>query len=219
MNSISFHKLLKNVISKAENDGIISEDEKQLIETIEIEIESAESQINRIMETHEEKVLLQKLLTSVNRVLLKNIVSTARVDGKISRDEEQILELLFKELGFDLNSFDKRPWYVFKVCININDKTNIDGILDHFDSVFCLRGLDPTKVYSGLCLGTKHYVIDEVDVTLLCFAVTPDSTSEWVTKGAFAILDAETNDDVPGILDTTATRLIDENYFAMTKTN
>jgi len=203
---------MDSVIKKAEEDDIITEDERELIEEIRIESENLQQRIQQLDEDRPTKIVLQKVLANSSRLMLKNLISKAREDGKISQDEQQILEVLFDKLGFDLNNFNSRPWFNFKICIRIDEKTPVESLLNHFDKVFCLRGLDPTQVYSGLCLGTKHYVIEDVDVTLLAFALTPDNTKDWVSKGAFATIDFSPNFN--RLLHNTAYDLLVENYLA-----
>lgn len=213
MTLIDLSKLLENVIEKARQDNIITDDEESLIRTIEIETRTMDKRIREITSDTTTKSVLSRIITTAGRQMLKNVISKAREDGAMSSDEYAIIRTLIEELDLDLNSIESRPWFVFKICVNIDYKDDVDQLLNSLDKVFCLRGLDPNKVYSGLCLGTKHYVIDEVDVTLLAFAVTPDNTADWVTRGAFANIDYQET-GFRRILERTAQDLVVENYLS-----
>ncbi len=212
MTNLNLQQVLHSVIRKAEEDNIITVDERALIEALTLEVEEIEREIEALQSNNETSSALNKLLASSGKVLLRNLVSKAREDGKLTHDEMNLIEQVFAELGYDITNFNPRPWFNFKICLNIDEKTDMGALLNHFDKVFCLRGIDPNDVYAGLCLGTKHYVIDDIDVTLLTFAVTPNNDQDWVTKGAFATLDFDPNFE--RTLYTTAHDLAVEYYFA-----
>ncbi|MHA2248794.1 MAG: hypothetical protein ACXAD7_00465 [Candidatus Kariarchaeaceae archaeon] len=186
----SFSDLIGSILSKAKEDGVLSKDEADLIRQIEFDATNIQNKIQKAVNDNNTKSALDKLIRSSGENLIKNAISTARKDTSISSEEREIIGQVlssFEELGWDISSWKKkRIWYVFKIVIYIDRNTQINDMLDAFDKKFCMRNIDPV---TGICLGTNHYVLDDIDVTLLAFTLNPDNDMEWVRKGAFAYLE------------------------------
>ncbi len=185
---ISFNEILSTLIQKALEDGVITPDEQDLIDAIKLDIEDIDKTIKEELRKELTKQALSKVISNASRQLINKTISIARKDARISSDEKIIIEQLITELGWTPEEWKNRKWFVFKICIRIDKFTDISELLSCFDSSFCIPGIDNSSIFPGLCLGTKHYVIDDQDVTLLAYALDAENKSEWVTKGAFAII-------------------------------
>ncbi len=211
----SFAEILKIIIIKAKEDGIISSDESDLIKQIEFDAKNIEEQLKTAVMDSNTKIALEKLFKTAGETLIKNAISIARKDTNVSTEEKMIIEQVinsFSELGWDTTEWKKkRIWYVFKIVIVINSNTNVDNLLNAFEKKFCLLGLDPA---TGICLGTNHYIMEDIDVTLLAFTLNPDNEMEWVRKGAFAFIEFDNEQSLKHRLRRTAQDLLAKHYVA-----
>ena len=91
-------RLLHTIIIKAEEDSIISADERELIETLKIEGENLQSQLKDLSANDPTGVALKKVLSTSSKILFKNLFSKAREDGRLTFEETEILEIVFREL-------------------------------------------------------------------------------------------------------------------------
>ena len=91
-------RLLHTIIIKAEEDSIISADERELIETLKIEGENLQSQLKDLSANDPTGVALKKVLSTSSKILFKNLISKAREDGRLTFEETEILEIVFREL-------------------------------------------------------------------------------------------------------------------------
>jgi hypothetical protein len=210
--SFSLKQLLEALVAKAGEDGIITKDEEELLDQIRVDMENLESQMKKEMKRVQTKEAIAKLLENTSKIMIDNVISSARKDAKLSSDEKEIIQVLMDELGWSLDDWKHRNWFVFKICIVTDTLQEVDELLSVFDKSFCIPGIDPANLFSGLCLGTKHYVIDNDDVTLLSFALNRDRPADWVTKGSFATLEFESAEKMIIQLRRTAQNLIAEYY-------
>lgn len=210
--SLSLKQLLEALVNKAEEDGIITKDEEALLDRIKVDVKNLEAQMSDELKKDQTKEAIAKLLKNTSRVMLDNAMSSARKDAKISSEEKEIIQVLMDGLGWSYDDWKNRNWFVFKICIVTDTLEETSDLLSVFDKVFCMPGIDPSDVYSGLCLGTKHYVIDNNDVTLLSFALNRKKSANWVTKGSFATLEFENIEKMTLKLRRTAQNLVAEYY-------
>ncbi|MDH5403253.1 MAG: TerB family tellurite resistance protein [Candidatus Heimdallarchaeota archaeon] len=206
--SITLKTLLSKIIELAKLDGVITEDELKIINSLTSEVDSIESKISSAMENKEAKDIVYKIFENSSVNLIQNIISQARSDGVINKEEQEIINQLILQLGWKPWEHD-RKWYIFKVTVEINIETNMRDLLEGFDKTFCLANIKPLESI-GLCLGTKHFVIDDCDVTLLNFAYNPINPKDWIKKGAFASIVYENLPKFKNDLRTTAQDLIAE---------
>ncbi|MHA2030738.1 MAG: tellurite resistance TerB family protein [Candidatus Kariarchaeaceae archaeon] len=187
--TFSFSSIITSVIEKAKQDGIITDEESELIAQIEFDVKNTEKQLEEAIMDKPTRSVLEKIFQSAGERMVKNALSIARKDTSISLEEKEIIAQVlasFEELGWDTTNWrKKRIWFVFKIVVYIDENTIIGELLDTFETKFCMRNVDPV---TGICLGTTHYVIDDIDVTLLAFTLDPRNEMKWVRKGAFSFL-------------------------------
>ncbi|MCH8906936.1 MAG: TerB family tellurite resistance protein [Candidatus Heimdallarchaeota archaeon] len=205
--SYSLNDLIESLIFKASKDGVITEDEQSLINQIQVDLQNLTESIEKANENEETMSAIEKIFKSSTTQMVQNAISIARRDTTLSADEKEIIDELFRQLGWNFKDWKTRNWFVFKVCIYLDEQTDVRKMLDGFDKVFCMWNLSSFQMKSGLCLGTKHYVIDDNDVTLLAFGLHTHNARPWVRKGAFAFLEFENQDKFIKDLRLTAERL------------
>jgi len=95
---MSQSKKIRDVIlllfNKAEEDGLISEDEKQIIDSVEISVERYEKELEKSLEDgvlNEEEI---SLLSTLKKDVLLDAWDKAEDDWHLSRDEEKLIVLL-----------------------------------------------------------------------------------------------------------------------------
>ncbi len=210
--SFSLKQLLEALVAKAEEDGIITREEEELLDQIKVDMESAQSQLDNELKKVKTKEAIAKLLKNTSRTMIENAMSLARKDAKLSPDEKNIIQVIVDQLGWSLDDWKNRNWFVFKICVITDTLEDTNELLSVFDKMLCMPGIDPANIYSGLCMGTSHYVIDNNDVTLLSFALNRTRPADWVTKGSFATLEFESAERMKLQLRRTAQNLVAEYY-------
>ena len=211
-NSFSLKQLLEALVAKAEEDGVITRDEEELLDQIKVDMENAEAHLINEMKKVKTKEAIAKLLQNTSKTMIDNAMSMARKDAKLSSDEKDIIQILVDELGWSLEDWKNRNWFVFKICVITDTLEETNELLSVFDKMLCMPGINPADIYSGLCMGTSHYVVDNNDVTLLSFALNRTRPADWVTKGSFATLEFESAEKMKLQLRRTAQNLIAEYY-------
>ncbi len=112
----------------------------------------------------------------------------------------------FQESGWDIiNWINKGVWFVFKIVVYIDKESNINEIRDCFDFKLLKHELNAT---TGMFLGSKHYIINDVDVTLLAYSLDRENETAWVRKGAFSFLEFQSPEPFKIKLKETAEQLI-----------
>ncbi len=211
-NSFSLKQLLEALVAKAGEDGVITRDEEELLDQIKVDMENAEAHLINEMKKVKTKEAIAKLLQNTSKTMIDNAMSMARKDAKLSSDEKDIIQILVDELGWSLEDWKNRNWFVFKICVITDTLEETNELLSVFDKMLCMPGINPADIYSGLCMGTSHYVVDNNDVTLLSFALNRTRPADWVTKGSFATLEFESAEKMKLQLRRTAQNLIAEYY-------
>ncbi len=201
---ITLRQLIEQLVDRALEEGIITTDEVTELDTIEID----ENMIGGIMMSNfadDVYEIVQKIFSNLSEVIIrknKALILKNLNNGKI------IWDLLFSSF---LPNISKNK-FVFKINVLIDDNTIIEDMLSAFDNVYCVR-TNVNEVATGLCLGTKHFLIDGDEVSLLSFAKKDTNTSAWVEKGSY--IDIPYNDVVSfnNHLKRTAQNLL-ANYYA-----
>ncbi len=201
---ITLRQLIEQLVDRALEEGIITTDEVTELDTIEID----ENKIGGIMMSNfadDVYEIVQKIFSNLSEVIIrknKALILKNLNNGKI------IWDLLFSSF---LPNISKNK-FVFKINVLIDDNTIIGDMLSAFDNVYCVR-TNVNEVATGLCLGTKHFLIDGDEVSLLSFAKKDTNTSAWVEKGSY--IDIPYNDVVSfnNHLKRTAQNLL-ANYYA-----
>ncbi|MCH8906852.1 MAG: hypothetical protein IH840_07160 [Candidatus Heimdallarchaeota archaeon] len=92
----SLSTLLLSVVRQAQADGIITTDEGELINRIQIDARDFEAEIASAKK--EGKSSFKEIFHSAKEKIIKNATEIAKKDGTISEDEEAILNRLIAEL-------------------------------------------------------------------------------------------------------------------------
>ena len=92
----SLSSLLLSVVRQAQADGIITADEGELINRIQIDARDFEKEVANAVK--EGKTSLQDIFHDARQRMIKNATETAKKDGTITEDEEAIINSLIEEL-------------------------------------------------------------------------------------------------------------------------
>lgn len=92
----SLSTLLLSVVRQAQADGLISRDEGELINRIQIDARDFETEIAKAMK--EGTTDFKELFQQTKGKMIRNATEIAKKDGIISEDEEAIINALIKEL-------------------------------------------------------------------------------------------------------------------------
>lgn len=92
----SLSTLLLSVVRQAQEDGLISRDEGELINRIQIDARDFEAEIASAMK--EGNTNFKEIFQSTKGRMIKNATEIAKRDGQITEDEEAIINQLIKEL-------------------------------------------------------------------------------------------------------------------------
>ncbi len=201
--------LLKAVFKKATEDGLITAAEADMLYRIQADAEQIENAIATNIKNGEALSVLRKQFRTAVKALVTNAVNVAAIDGMISDEEHAILEVLNTETGLLMTQiFSRRMWFIFKICVVIGSDISTPILLDVFDNSYCFGHLNPS---SGLCLGTKHYTIQGVDITLLTFSLQEGETREWIQRGAYATINFTNPEEFKADLEKTANLLFEKH--------
>ena len=95
---MSHNKKIRDVLlllfNKAEEDGLISEDEKQIIDSVELSVERYEKELEKALEDGiltEDEIFL---LVSLKKDILLDAWNKAEDDWQLSKEEEELIVLL-----------------------------------------------------------------------------------------------------------------------------
>ncbi len=102
----SLSTLLLSVVQQAQADGLISKDEGELINRIQIDARDFE---RAIVQARKEGKSLEAIFHEAKETMILNATKIAREDGIITEDEEAILTRLIKELEKVESSMDNNP--------------------------------------------------------------------------------------------------------------
>lgn len=197
-------KLLEPLIERAIEDGIINMSDVKLLSNLRIQEDNV-SEILSSQISEQTFEIVNKIFLNTSEVLInknKSMVLKTVKNGKF------IWDLLFSSF-FPL---DERNKFIFKITIMVEDKTDISEMLSTMDNIYCIR-TEVDQIKSGLCLGTKHFLIDNNEVGLLAFAKKKDNTSVWVERGSYAELQYVNPTTFSNTLRRTAQNLL-ANYYA-----
>jgi len=92
----SLSALLLSIVKQAQADGIITADEGELINSIQIDARAFENEIAEAM--RQGKTSLKEVFLSSKDKMIKNATATAKKDGVITEEEEAIINKLVREL-------------------------------------------------------------------------------------------------------------------------
>lgn len=91
----SIKSILLNVVKQAQADGIISSDESELINRIQIDARELETEIAK---AKSEGLSPKEVYLVARKRIVENATETAKLDGIITKDEEEIIKRLIAEL-------------------------------------------------------------------------------------------------------------------------
>ncbi len=92
----SLSTLLLSVVRQAQADGLISRDEGELINRIQVDARDFESEIAKAMK--EGSTDFKEIFQQTKGKMIKNATEIAKKDGVITDDEEAIINRLINEL-------------------------------------------------------------------------------------------------------------------------
>ncbi|MHA2503127.1 MAG: hypothetical protein ACXAE3_09665 [Candidatus Kariarchaeaceae archaeon] len=92
----SLKALLLSVVKQAQADGIITADEGELINSIQIDAREFEEEIAKAIKAG--KTTMKEIFVASKDKMIQNATDTARKDGKITEEEEAIINKLVREL-------------------------------------------------------------------------------------------------------------------------
>ncbi|MHA2401659.1 MAG: hypothetical protein ACXADH_01610 [Candidatus Kariarchaeaceae archaeon] len=92
----SLSSLLLSVVRQAQADGIITADEGELINRIQIDARDFEAEVAKAAKAG--VTSLQEIFHSARERMVKNATETAKRDGIITEDEEAIINELISQL-------------------------------------------------------------------------------------------------------------------------
>jgi len=92
----SLSSLLLSIVKQAQADGIITADEGELINSIQIDARQFEEEVAKAL--REGKKSLKEIFLASKDKMISNANETAKKDGRISDEEEAILNKLVREL-------------------------------------------------------------------------------------------------------------------------
>ncbi len=97
--SYPIHLVLEGVVKQAERDGVITKEEADLINRIQIDARELEKRVKEFVETkHPTTEELETFLVEQREILIKQATEEAEKDGIISEDEKSIINRLIQEL-------------------------------------------------------------------------------------------------------------------------
>ncbi len=97
--SYPIHLVLEGIVKQAERDGVITKEEADLINRIQIDARELEKRVKEFVETKRPTAEeLEKFLAEQREVLIKQATEEAEKDGIISEDEKSIINRLIQEL-------------------------------------------------------------------------------------------------------------------------
>ncbi|MDH5645736.1 MAG: hypothetical protein OEZ01_06990 [Candidatus Heimdallarchaeota archaeon] len=91
----SISSLLVSIVRQAQADGVITKDESELINRIQIDARDLEA---KMVQAKKDGLSLDDVLANSRTEIIKNATEIAKRDGVISNEEEAILNRLIKEL-------------------------------------------------------------------------------------------------------------------------
>ena len=92
----SLSSILLNVVKQAQADGVITKEEGELINRIQVDARDFEAEVAKA--SKDGNFSLTKVFKSAKEKMIKNATATAKQDGTITDDEEAIINRLIKEL-------------------------------------------------------------------------------------------------------------------------
>ena len=92
----SLSSLLLSVVRQAQTDGIITADEGELINRIQIDARDFEAEVAKAAKAG--VTSLQEIFQNARERMVKNATETAKKDGIITEDEEAIINELVSQL-------------------------------------------------------------------------------------------------------------------------
>jgi hypothetical protein len=189
--------LFKSGLKAAIKDVYLTTAEVEMIKQIEFHPFNFEKRLNQAVKSNKIRGILLKILENITLSPIRE------------RELNQVLVEL-KESGWDLHRWiNNGIWFVFKVVIFLDETSNLGDILNSFDHKLCDPRIKPT---TGLCLGTKHYVIKDINVSLLGYALDPANDSAWVREGAYEYISFDNQQSFQKKLGEVAHKLLDQNY-------
>ena len=97
--SYPIHLVLEGVVKQAERDGVITKEEADLINRIQIDARELEKRVKEFVETKQPTAEeLETFLVEQREILIKQATEEAEKDGIISEDEKSIINRLIQEL-------------------------------------------------------------------------------------------------------------------------
>ena len=90
--------ILEGVVKQAERDGIITNEEAELINKIQVSARELEERLVRILkEERPSKEELNRIIDREKLNLIRDATEHAKKDGVITQDEQEIIDRLIKE--------------------------------------------------------------------------------------------------------------------------
>ncbi len=99
---MSLNPLLESLVKEAQSDGIISIEESELISRIQIDAREFEKTIAQAREKYKDKSI-EDVYNIARKRIIESATNAAKLDGKITDDEQAIINRLIKELDLIKN--------------------------------------------------------------------------------------------------------------------
>lgn len=201
---MNIRQLIEPLVNRLIEEGSIDADQLATLESIEF----SELRIDELilsLDNVEAYETIEMIFNNVPEILIKKV----RKDVVKSFENGEIIwDLIFSSF-FPLK---QRAKFVFKVNVTIDELTDVDQMLSVYDNIYCIR-TEVNEIKSGLCLGTKHFVIASNEVTLLAFAKKQGHNLPWIEKGSYADLQYDDTSQFTNLMRRTAQDLL-ANYMA-----
>ncbi|MFV2014247.1 MAG: hypothetical protein ACC656_02375, partial [Candidatus Heimdallarchaeota archaeon] len=102
--------LIRDVLIEAERDGTLSQDEKQLINSIKVDLPTYEDALKKAQEDNVITKEEENELNSIKERILQNVINLARKDDLVTDDERALIRKL---AGYMANRREELFWKVF----------------------------------------------------------------------------------------------------------
>ncbi|MHA2503827.1 MAG: hypothetical protein ACXAE3_13285 [Candidatus Kariarchaeaceae archaeon] len=87
-------KLLQRIVGEAKKDGILTDDEKQIIDIIQRHLWDVENEIELLVESGKNTPEMVEELTKMMHTIVLKAEEVANEDGQITEDEKSLLDTL-----------------------------------------------------------------------------------------------------------------------------
>ncbi|MHA2404756.1 MAG: hypothetical protein ACXADH_17300 [Candidatus Kariarchaeaceae archaeon] len=103
--------------------------------------------------------------------------------------------------------------FTFKVVVILDEAKDLNDFSEDLYSKVRLGNLDPN---APLCVGTKHYMINDTMVSMLVYAIDSHRKRDWVKPGVHAFMKYKGLNSFKSRMFKTAQRLHEEYLYTKT---